>query len=219
MPDEGEYFTKSMFRYTSAVPPLKYLKLFIAGDLAIGENQQNDYTVLSVGGLDYEDQIYVFDLLRFKGDTYKIASAVMSLAKKYSPEQVGLEKGQLELAIKPILAKMMRKERFFIPLAEGKDALVPVTDKLKRARPLQGRMQQGMVYFLDTQPWLEAVQYELLRFPGGVHDDIVDSLAWLVRMIMNHEPPAKPGAKSKHKSWRDNLNAQLRGSARNPMLA
>jgi len=221
MPDEGEYFTTEMFRYTASVPPLHHMKLFAAADLAIGEKQQNDYSVIAVGGLDYNDQVYIVDVIRFKGDTFKIVDALIEVQRKYAPEVVGIEKGQLELAIKPVLRKRLREERIVMTLAEGDQALVPITDKLTRARPLQGRMQQGMVYFLNTQPWLDAVQHELLRFPGGVHDDIVDALAWLMRLLLMQTPPEKPGSKGKrkHKSWRDNLNSLIGQQAKSAMSA
>lgn len=219
MPDEGEHFTKDMLRYTASVPPLKYMKLFAAADLAIGLKQQNDYSVIAIGGLDWQDQIYVVDIIRFKGDTFKIVEALIAAQKKYDLEMVGIEKGQLELAIKPVLEKRMRETRTYLNLAEGDMALVPITDKLTRARPLQGRMQQGMVYLLNTQPWLEATVHELLRFPGGVNDDIVDALAWLVRLIMKQTPPAPPGADRKRKSWRDNLNSLMGQNVKHPMLS
>lgn len=206
MPDEGEYFKKEMFRYSGNLPPLHHMRIFAAFDLAIGEKQQNDYTVGVVGGLDFNDQLYVFDMLRFKGDSFKIVDAILGVYEKYKPEIIGIEKGQLELAIKPILKKRMKERRLYPTLAEGDKALVPITDKLTRARPLQGRMQQGMVYFLNTQPWLETLEHEFLRFPGGVHDDIVDAMAWLMRLVMNEEPPAKPGEKESKKSWRDKLS-------------
>lgn len=220
MPDEGEYFKKDMFRFCGSLPPLAQMKVFAAFDLAIGEKQQNDYTVGVVGGLDYNDQLYVFDLIRFKGDSFKIVEAILSVYEKYRPELIGIEKGQLELAIKPILKKRMREKRLYPTLAEGDKALVPITDKLARARPLQGRMQQGMVYLLNTQPWVETAEYELLRFPGGVNDDIVDALAWLTRLAMMSDPPPKPTGKLAEKSWRARLGQYVNeGGSSGPMAA
>ena len=214
MPDEGEYFKKDMMRYSGATPPYHQMKIYAAFDLAIGEKQQNDYTVGVVGGVDFNDQLYVFDLIRFKGDSYRIVEAILNVYEKYKPEIIGIEKGQLEMAIKPILKKRMQERRLYPTLAEGDRALVPITDKLTRARPLQGRMQQGMVYVLNTQPWVETFEFELLRFPGGVHDDIVDAMAWLTRLVMREDPPPKPTAALLKKTWKKRLKHYVGGGAR-----
>jgi predicted phage terminase large subunit-like protein len=219
VPDEGVYFTKDMFRYTGSLPPLHQMNIFAAFDLAIGEKQQNDYTVGVVGGLDYNDQLIIFDLVRFKGDSFKIVEAILNVYEKYHPSMIGIEKGQLELAIKPILKKRMRERRLYPTLAEGEYALVPITDKMTRARPLQGRMQQGMLYFLDTQPWLETLRYEMLRFPGGVNDDIVDACAWLARLALSQKAPKKPTNKEASKSWKKQLDRYVNAGRQHPMGA
>jgi predicted phage terminase large subunit-like protein len=217
VPDEGVYFTKDMFRYASEAPAMHSMKLYCAWDLAIGEKQQNDWTVGVVGGLDYNDQVFILDVIRFRGDSYRIVEAILDTYQKYKPEMIGIEKGQLEQAIRPILRKRMAERRIYPVFAEGDKALVPITDKMTRARPLQGRMQQGMVYFLE-QPWLENLRHELLRFPGGVHDDMVDAMAWLMRMLMGEQPPRKP----KHltqKSWKDSLSKYVKGNTAGEHMA
>ena len=39
-------------------------------------------------------------------------------------------------------------------------------------------MERGLVYFPKDQEWVSEVERELLTFPVGVHDDIVDTLAY-----------------------------------------
>ena len=176
-------------RYHANPPPKHTLKTFAAWDLAIGEKQVNDWTVGVIGGLDHLDQLYVLDVLRFRGDADKIAEAIVTSAMRWNAELVGIERGQLEMAIGPTLRKMMRLKRSKFALAEGENALVPITDKMSRARPLQGLMQQGRVFFDSSQPWCEELIEEMLRFPVGVFDDRVDALAWLARMALRLDPP------------------------------
>jgi hypothetical protein len=48
----------------------------------------------------------------------------------------------------------------------------------------------------------------MLRFPSGVHDDIVDSLAWLTRMAMRITPPKpKKFKNATRKSWKTKLSS------------
>lgn len=211
VPEEGIYFTKDMFRFEPPVLPSQYhyMHRFIAGDLAIGEKETNDYTVFVVGALDYDDRIHILDMVRFRGNAFKIVENLLDLVAVYDPMLVGIEKGQLELAILPQLRKRMRERRLYPTLAEGKQALKPIQDKWKRARPLQGRMQQGMVFFPNNQPWVETAMSELMRFPGGVHDDIVDAMAWVARMIIDQEPPTKPKEK-RYASWKDKIHKYVK---------
>jgi len=218
VPDEGLYFTKDMIRFTVSVPPLDQMYLFSAWDLAVGERQQNDYSVGAVGGLDYQGQVHILEILRFRANIHDTAQTIMSTYRKYpNMLEVGIEKGQLELAIWPELDRIMTRERLYPTFNHD---LRPITDKWVRARPLQGMMQRGLVLFPHNQPWTDNAVQELLRFPGGVHDDIVDALAWLIRMIGNRKPPAKPGSEA-HQSWKRKLNRILadQNRAKDPMGA
>lgn len=215
VPNEGEFFTKDMFRMLVNPPPHTGLRLFMTWDLAAGLRQVNDYSVGAVGGLDYNDQLHVVDIIRGRWDTFAVVEAILDMYEKYRPEVIGIELGQLELSIRPQLNKRMRERKLYPTFDE---TLRPITDKISRARPLQGRMQQGMVYFPATASWIEMTRHEMLRFPGGVHDDIVDSLAWLARVAMKSEPPKPPKAK-RLKSWKDKLKGHVAGTGKSPMAA
>lgn len=216
VPDEGVYFTKSMFRYEPYIAVGRKYNIYIAWDLAIGEKQTNDFTVGAVIGVDEHDQIRVLDIIRGKWDALGIVENIIDAAEKYKPQIVGIEKGALEVAIRPLLIRRMKERKAYFTLAEGKTALVPITDKIVRARPLQGRMQQGTVIFPANQAWVEQAVFELLRFPGGVHDDIVDALSWVVRLSMNFSPP-RGKILAPLASWRDKLKGFTIGGSKDPM--
>lgn len=219
-PDEGAYFTSDTFRTRITLPEHGEMYKFCAWDLAIGQKQGNDYTVGVVGALDWDDRIWILDMIRGRFMISQIAQLVVDTHVRYDAQMTGIEKGQLELALYPELKRYMKKNRKYIALAEGEDALRPITDKMVRARPLQGRMQQGTVLFPADQPWFEEhLKAEMLRFPNGVHDDIVDAMAWLVRMTTGVSSPRNPSDKHRGrgriKSWRD----RLKGNARKDFMA
>ena len=207
VPDEGVYFKKEMFRYEPYVTSdlWRAWNIFIAWDLAIGQKQANDWTVGLVGAHDFEDRLHIIDMIRVKTD--ELAELIMTTQEPYHKNfsMMGLERGQIQMAVMPSLKKEMKLARRFFTFDE---TLTPITDKAARARPAQAWMQAGRILLPDGQPWVETMTSELLRFPGGVHDDIVDSLAWLVRMVANQEPP-KPRKKKKHKSWKDKLGKHM----------
>ena len=105
------------------------------------------------------------------------------------------------MALGPFLEKRVRErglyEAYFKDLKTGR------RDKEARARAIQGRMQQGMVYLPRNEVFTGPLVAELLRFPNGVHDDQVDALAWIGLMMTEfgtfQEKIERPP------SWRDKL--------------
>lgn len=202
VPDDGAYFLKEQFR-RGQIPPIKRCNVYIAFDFAISEKKQNDYTVGAVGLQDDDDNLHVAEVLRFKsGDALFIVDAILSLCRRwYSSNLVlGFEDGQIYKTMAVLLKKRMQEERFYPSIT----VLTPVTDKMARARPLQGRMQQGKVSFNEQGDWYDVVRQELLRFPAGVHDDCVDALAWMTHLSIGRAPPQKPKQKEMG-SWKDKL--------------
>lgn len=202
VPDDGDYFLKDQFR-RAGLPPLKRCNVFIAWDFAISEKRQNDYTVGTVCLQDENDVLHVAEVVRFKsGNAFFIVESILNLSSRWAaPGQVmGFEDGQIFRSIEALLKKRMRERRMY-PATE---VLKPLTDKLVRARPLQGRMQQGMVSFNVAGEWYDTVRQEMLRFPAGLHDDCVDSLAWATTLAIGREPPAKLKEKPLA-SWKDKL--------------
>lgn len=202
VPDDGAYFTKEQFRQAS-LPPLRRANVYVAFDFAISEKKQNDYTVGVVGLQDENDVLHVAEVMRFKsGDGMFIVESILNLCQKwYSPNLIlGFEDGQIFRAIESLLKKRMRERKFY----PSTQLLKPITDKMARARPLQGRMQQGMVSFAEAAQWYDTARAEMLRFPAGVHDDQVDALAWMATMAVGREAPRQQQAKAP-KSWKDKL--------------
>lgn len=61
-----------------------------------------------------------------------------------------------------------------------------------------------MVYFPRDQIFTGPLVAELLRFPGGIHDDQVDALSWLGLMMTEFASYQAPVYKIP--SWRDKLD-------------
>lgn len=204
VPDEGDYFKRHQFRYyRTGDVSFANTFTFSAWDLAIGQRQYSDYTVGVVASIDHNGNLYFRDMVRERWGTYEIVEAFLDIYLRYTCDLMGIEKTQLEQAIMPVLKQRMQERTLFPPLDEN---LKPITDKVVRARPLQGWSQQGKIYLPSDQPWTEVFVNELLRFPNGVNDDIVDAAAWLVRLAMKQGLPAPPNPPKKMKSWRDRLS-------------
>ena len=207
--DEGDYFNRDMINYYDEAD-LDYHKLryYCAWDLAIGQRERNDYSVGIVVGVDEYDKLYVVDCVRGRWDGFELVEQILDLYETWRPGVVGIEKSHIEMAIGPFLEKRVRErklhEAYFRDLKTGR------RDKEARARAIQGRMQQGMVYFPRDPIWVGPLVAELLRFPNGVHDDQVDALAWIGLMMTEFATYFEP---IEHiPSWRDRLREIAKGS-------
>lgn len=202
-PEEGEYFTKEMLRYYKSTPDHNYMTVFAAADLAISKKEHADYSVIMVAGVDANDDIWVLDVKRGRWDALEIIDNLMDVQRTWRPQQIGIEEGQITKSIGPFLDKRIREERLYS--LNVVHLRISMRDKEMRARPIQGRMKQGKVYFAENAAWTQDLVTELLRFPSGVKDDQVDALAWLGQMMndVQYRTPKAP----KLKSWKDKLNS------------
>lgn len=184
--DEGEYFTRDMIKYyrTVDMPPATELTYYSAWDFAIGKNETNDWTVGITVAFDQQDRIFIVDLVRGRWDAYGIVERVLDNFALWKPMHVGLEKGQIAMALGPHLERRIAERNLWeFPYDEKHLLKTGKQDKQARARSIQGRMRQGRVFFPEEASWTQEMVNELLRFPSGVHDDQVDALAWIGIMM------------------------------------
>ena len=214
--DEGDYFNRDMIAYYNfnEIDTSK-LKYYCAWDLAIGQRDRNDFSVGIVVGVDEYDNLFIVDVVRGKYDGFELVEQILDLYELWRPGIVGIERGHIEMALGPFLEKRTRERG--LNEAYFKDLKVGRRDKELRARAIQGRMQQGMVYFPEDAVWTGTMVAELLRFPNGTHDDQVDALAWIGLMMTEfatfyERPEHIP-------SWRDGLKHLVKDGKRKSSMS
>ena len=224
--DEGTYFKPKYFVYSDRLPMLTDMSVYQVWDFAIGTKERNDYSVCLTVGVDKDGDIWVLDIWRDRKDSGALSQQVIDQFKQWKPTLVLIEHNQISMAMGPLLDKMCieQKIRGLVtqPVKPGS------RDKMSRARAIQGRFQDNRVYFpanRDIAPWIDETVAELLAFPDGVHDDIVDTFAYLgihlVELGEGRNTDNLPGRAVKKKSWRDRLRQYSvgRGKKRSHMTA
>lgn len=212
VPEEGLFFTDDMFHVSPTMPSTSNRRFYMAWDFAISQKQRADYTVGVCLLQDENDNLYLVDLVRFKGDSYRISNEFVNMITRWSSQpgsslSLGVEDGQIWKSLKNMLVAQMKEAKVYVSV----QTMQALTDKESRARELQGRMEHGRMWFLEDSPWWKDAKRELQRFPAGKHDDIVDALAWAVRLASGKKPK-RPPAKKQHKSWKENLKKYISGA-------
>ena len=112
-------------------------------------------------------------------DADGIADEMIRIQRKWKPLVFGIEEGVIRKAIWSTVERKMEETGVII----NPEFLVPLTDKIARARYSQGLMRQGCWSFPKSEIWYGEFEDNLLAFPFGKHDDDVDSFSWLNRVM------------------------------------
>ena len=208
VPDDGEFFCRDQMLEYDPGYGRSDGTAYIACDFAISEKEAADWTVIAVGLHMPNDTVHVDDVVRFRsGDAFRIVDTLLTLFQKYKANNpiLGVEDGQIWKSISALFFAEARRRGLY-PSVE---LLKPLTDKQSRARPLQGRMQMHMVTFQKDAAWMTKVSEELLRFPTGVHDDIVDALSWMMQLVVTKAPPVPLTERRRRRSGEKTVQEQL----------
>ena len=215
VPDDGVYFTKEMMRWYTHPPRRQDMFVYQAWDFAITEKTDSDWTVCCTLGQDEADNLYVLHILRFRsGDGNAIVDDILDQYEMFKPDLIGFEDGQIWKSLTSQFKKRCDERKLY----PNSELLQPLTDKKVRAGPLKGRMQNGKLFVRQNQPWTEQFRQELMKFPSGKYDDVVDSTSWAVRLTLTKSAP-KAKAPPPQKSWKDKLRELTSGGGGGHMAA
>ena len=177
-PDEGNYFKNEWMRYFTALPDTRRMKIYAASDYAVSE-KTGDYTVHLIAGVDERDNIYIIDMWRGQTNPEVWAESFIDLVKKWKPMIWAEERGQIDKAIGPFLNKRMMEEKTY----QMRQSFSSSNDKAARARSIQARVSMGKVLFPKHAPWMSELHSEMMKFPAGKNDDMVDCLSLMGRLL------------------------------------
>lgn len=182
VPAEGALFKAAWLRYwtydEAGMVVRKYLdrgvrcnpanfRYFITVDLATSVKTTADFTVIAVWGDDRKGNLILMDLVRERMEGPDIVPRIRQLVERWDVGYVGIESTGFQLST----VQAARRAGLVVREIKRK------TDKITRAIPATVRMEAEQVWLPEKAPWLADVTSELLHFPAGQNDDVVDALS------------------------------------------
>jgi predicted phage terminase large subunit-like protein len=148
-------------------------ELTMGVDLAISLKQSADSSTIVVGG-NVEGAFHVVHADAKKATFHETQNWIIQTAERFNPKLIYVEAVQYQLAA---VQELMRTTR--LPVVP----ITPDKDKAARLMPLAARYEQGFVKHAPANSAnnIKQLEDELVSFPNGAHDDLVDALvySWL----------------------------------------
>lgn len=180
VPDEGNFFKQEMIvEYTRSQLP-ENLRIYASSDHALSKKTKADSTVLLIFGVDQVNNIWLLDCVWKKIDPLECVEEMCRLMERWTPMTWWAGKDHITGTLGPFLTKRMQERRVY------KTWVQPVSekgDKQQKAQSIRGRMAMGMVRFPKEAPWFAKAKLEVLKFDKSGHDDFVDALSIIGRML------------------------------------
>jgi len=209
----SEYFSKVDFvpiPADAAGTTIQPRREYYAGvDFAISKDSQANATAIVIGGMTDDRLIDVVDVRTGRWDGKEIIDELFHAHNRYGINLFFLEKGAIEKAIGPFAIDEMHKRGIFLNF----QTMPPTTDKVARARSIQGRMRSGGVRFDKNGDWYHHFEAELIRFPRGKADDQVDAFAWL-GLGVNEMITANTDLEQYDEDWEEEFGHEETGRSR-----
>lgn len=157
----------------------RYQKVATTIDLATldGSNVDGDYVSMVVGAFDRDGRLDVVNIQHGRFTDEQVVNLMFLIQQVYPKNaEFRIQKDQISGGLKSLLKREMEKRKVWLNVK-----YVPIpTNESKTHRiikNLRGWFALGLIRFADNLTCKIALEDEILRFPRGAHDDILDALA------------------------------------------
>jgi predicted phage terminase large subunit-like protein len=194
--ETGSYFKDDWLIPILDLPPRGVLNVYGASDYAVTSNG-GDYTVHVVIGIDPTRRMFLLDLWRQQTSSNVWIEAYCDLVQKWKPSFWAEEKTQITSGVGPFITARARERQAYT----SREQFPTRHDKAVRAQSIRGRMELDGMYVPTRATWLPDLKAELLAFPTGKHDDIVDALGLVGQLLDKVSPGIRPQPEQFERKW------------------
>jgi len=166
--DEGNIIKRDWFKFYQFLPA-KFDQVIMSADLTFKDTKNSDYVVIQIWGKLGANK-YLIDQVRARMDFPTTIAAIEALTRKYPKANAKLieDKANGPAVISALKAKI-----------SGLIAVEPQGSKEARACAVSPEIEAGNVWLPDPllASWVKDFIEEVVSFPLGRHDDMVDAMA------------------------------------------
>ena len=164
------------------------VNVFMGVDPASSVRKTADYSVIMPVAVDENNNRYILQYYRQRATPMQLAENIIEYFKLFKPVKVRVESVGYQEMLREYLRQRCDEEKIFISGLEIKES--PRTSKSSRLETMQPYFAQKKMFIQNDLP--EMVD-ELLLYPRGKHDDLLDGLFYAMKKCYtpNHKTIAK----------------------------
>lgn len=147
---------------------------FMGVDLAISQKTNADYNGMVVIAKTPDKRLIIVEVVKFKDTFANIVSTIVNCAEKWNVRQVFIENVQFQAAVVQEVRKGLIKKNSSVLIT----GVRPDKDKITRFYGLMAQYEALNVWHWSKGSGLQGYEAELLSFPYGQHDDMVDAAVY-----------------------------------------
>ena len=150
--------------------------VFMGVDPASSTKQTADYSAIVPVAIDEHNNRYVLPYFRKRIRPVALAEAIFHYFNRYKPEKTKIETVGYQEMLRDYLRRKCEDLNIYIPGLEVKNH--PRTNKSVRLEGMQPFFFQKKMFIRKD---MEALKNELLMYPRGRHDDLLDGLYYAMK--------------------------------------
>ncbi len=150
-------------------------------DPAISRKEGSDYTAIVTVSATFGDKpkYYIRNATRGHWTVHEQVHKLSDEMRRFKSNRVLIETVAYQQALSQIYQAYCEENRLFFSLEEIK----PDRDKERRAHSIASMIQGGDVFFDYSNPVTHRLMDEMVVFPTGDHDDLVDALVYCLQHL------------------------------------
>lgn len=168
---------------------MKVSPALISIDPAVSLSKTSDYTGICVTKTLSDNNVYVLEAKGIKANPAMLVEEVFRLVETYAPvEKVLFEMQASQVTFLQLFQEEMKKRNKFFVLHEVR----PESNEMKTAR-IRSLIPHYANRRIFHAPGLFQLEEQLVEFPKGQHDDVIDALSYQVKFWHRFKEEHKAG--------------------------